>query len=115
MLVALHGFWALTVVPPVVWATRSLSAVALRRLGATVTLFGLLAVTTFLGFDLQFWLAEDPGLHVPYAGRRVLFDLATLVHVPLLQLTAAGLVCWRAGRRRLPAADSANERTPDSL
>lgn len=95
MLAALHCFWALMIAPPTIWACRRLPRAWLHRLGLGLALLGLLATVGVLAWDLSRFLAESPE-YWRYVGQRILFVLATTVNVPLVQLTLAGIVCWRA-------------------
>jgi hypothetical protein len=101
-LVAMHAFWVLLLIPLVLWAVRSWPPVWLWSFGVALTGLGLLGLAVVAGWEVrQCWL-KFPDLR-PYVVQRVLYVLATLIHVPLVQVTLAGLTCWLAGKWRWPA------------
>jgi hypothetical protein len=113
-LASLHGFWALVAGAAVTGALRRLSARQLRVLGSAVAVTAGLGLLVFLGRDLSRWLgAVPPELH-RYALQRVLFAVGTNSDVPLVQVIAAGAVCWVVGalreKRAGPSAPAARLR-----
>ena len=99
-LAALHGFWIMMLMPPVWWLLRHSPPGALRRLGMALTALAILGHGMVVAHTLLVWLPEEPAGRSPYVGHRILFVLLTLSDIPLLQLTAAGVVCWLAGRHK---------------
>jgi hypothetical protein len=100
-LAALHAFWILIVLVPTVVALRRWPPGRLWRVGRAVTMLGLLALSLAVAGDLYLWLGMAPPEWQQYAPQRVLFFVATLTEFPLLQIIAAGAVCWQVGRRRM--------------
>jgi hypothetical protein len=99
-LAALHGFWALAAGAAVTEALRRLSARQLRVLGSAVAATAGMGLLVFLGRDLSRWLgAMPPELHC-CAFQRALFTVGTNADVPLVQVIAAGAVCWAVGTIR---------------
>lgn len=99
-LVAVHLFWLMFLAPAAALANLWLSPKAARWLGI-LAIGGSFALTAVVVVsDLNVWMGRVPtDLHV-YAGRRALFALATHKDLPLVQLAAAGSLCWLLGWRR---------------
>jgi hypothetical protein len=102
-LVAMHALWVLLLIPLVLWAVRYWPPVWLWAFGAALTGLGLLGLGVVTGWEVQQCWLKFPDLR-PYVVQRVLYVLATMTHVPLVQVTLAGLTCWLAGKRRWRAA-----------
>jgi hypothetical protein len=83
----------------VVTALRRLGPEQLRLLGAVVTATGVMGLLVFIGRDLSSWLGTLPELR-RYALQRILFVIGTNTDLPLVQVIAAGAVCWVVGLRR---------------
>jgi hypothetical protein len=81
-------------------ALRRLTPKQLRLLGSAVTTTGAMGLLVFIGRDLNRWLGLlPPELH-RYAFQRILFAVGTNTDVPLVQVIAAGAVCWVVGTFR---------------
>jgi hypothetical protein len=80
----------------VVTALRRLGPEQLRLLGAVVTATGVMGLLVFIGRDLSSWLGTLPELR-RYALQRILFVIGTNTDLPLVQVVAAGAVCWVVG------------------
>ena len=85
--------------PPTLWALRNMSGAPLQQLGKVVFVLAGVSLAAVLGWGVWNWLGEA-GSHAHYIIQRLLFLLATQVHVPLPHLCAAAAICWSAGRRR---------------
>jgi hypothetical protein len=99
-LAAMHGFWAVVLLPPVVWALRRCPPPALRRLGAVLALLGVLGIVLVTVREALTWYPSVPPAYRRYLPRRIAYAVVTLTDFPVVQLTAAGLVCRLAARRR---------------
>jgi hypothetical protein len=77
----------------------------LRRLGLASVTAGAVGLSILVGWDLVDWFTNSPEL-LRYTFQRILFTIGTHPDLPLLQIIAAGAVCWIAGisRRRHVAA-----------
>jgi hypothetical protein len=84
----------------VVAALRHLSPGRLRLLGSVVTATGVMGLLVFIGRDLSSWLGPLPPEYRRYALQRILFAIGTSPDRPLVQVVAAGAVCWALGRLR---------------
>ena len=84
-----------------------LSAVRLRLLGSVATAAGMVGLVAFVLGDLTAWLRTVPPSWHRYCFQRILFAVGTNPNLPLVPLTAAGVVCWAVGRRRQKRIDSA--------
>jgi hypothetical protein len=98
-LVALHVFWVLGLIPPVIGAIYWLPAVNLRVLGKGLMWVGMLGLVIVAIRETLTWLPGMPPEDQRYLPQRILFVLATLPEVPLVQIILAGLACRIAGRR----------------
>jgi hypothetical protein len=99
-LAALHGLWLLVLLPPAVWAACRWPAPRLRLLGSTLVAIVTLGFAILAAREAATWLPTVPGEQARYLPHRILYVVATLTDVPLLQLTLAGTVCWVASRLR---------------
>jgi hypothetical protein len=99
-LAALHGLWLLVLLPPAVWTACRWPPPRLRLLGSTLVAIGAVGFAILAAREAATWLPTVPGEQVRYLPHRLLYVVATLTDVPLLQLTLAGTVCWVAGRVR---------------
>jgi hypothetical protein len=87
----------------VVTALRRLAPAQLRLLGSVVTVTGVMGLLVFIGRDLSSWLGPLPPEYRRYSLQRVLFAIGTSPDRPLVQVVAAGAVCWALGRLRKKA------------
>jgi hypothetical protein len=110
-LAALHVFWVLLLAPPAVWVMRRWPPARLRLLGSALAALGLVGIGTIALREMAVWLPHVGSRDQKYFPMRILFVLATLPDIPLLQVTIAGLVCWIAGRVR---SVSRNTPSPES-
>jgi hypothetical protein len=99
-LAALHGLWLLVLLPPAMWAACRWPAPRLRLLGSTLVAFVTLGFAMLAAREAATWLPTVTGEQARYLPHRILYVVATLTDVPLLQLTLAGTVCWVAGHLR---------------
>jgi hypothetical protein len=99
-LAAMHAFWALALLPPTACALSLLSARSLRLVGSIVMGLGLAGLGFVFARELLVWLPSVPPEVQRYFPQRLLFVLATLSDVPLVQVTLAGAVCWAVSRNR---------------
>jgi hypothetical protein len=107
-LAALHGFWIVLAIAALALVLRRLSPEQLRVLGMALTATGLVGLLAFIGWDLTSWLGTVAPEFRRYSFQRILFAIGTNSDVPLVQVTAAGAVCWIAGAVRRRRNDSAN-------
>jgi hypothetical protein len=97
-LVAMHLFWGLLLVLPVVWLTTHLNFRLLGVLGTMLMVASGLALACLIGSDLPSWLEVMPPTLRDYWGRRVLAIVAVHTDLPLVQLFLAGAACWLKSR-----------------
>ena len=94
-LIVIHGFWLILTAGLTVLAISTCSPATLRRVGLSLIVGGICA---FVG--LAIWeMATMIDAVRPYAVARYFFLLATLVDLPIVPITLAGLACWIASRR----------------
>lgn len=108
-LVALHTFWVVLLVPPIVWVGRHGQPSIVRRLGCLLLTLASLGLVLLICREAIIWLPSVDQSERRYLGQRILFVLATMTDFPLVQLTLAGLVCWIVGKRRMPVHPAAGE------
>jgi hypothetical protein len=106
-LAALHGFWIVVAVPALIMVLRRLSPKQLWLLGLTLTTAGVVGLLVFIVQDLTRWLRTVPPEFRRYSFQRILFAIGTNPDVPLVQVAAAGTVCWIVGILRNKRIDSA--------
>ena len=106
-LAALHGFWIVVAVPALVVVLRRLTPKQLRLLGLAFTTAGVVGLPVFIAQDLARWLRTAPPEVRRYSFQRILFAIGTNPDVPLVQVAAAGAVCWIMGILRNKRNDSA--------
>jgi hypothetical protein len=107
-LAALHGFWIVLAVAALALVLRRLTPEQLRLLGLASTATGVVGLLAFIGWDLTSWLGTVPPEFRRYSFQRILFALGTNSDAPLVQVTAAGAVCWIAGAIRRRKNDTAD-------
>lgn len=112
-LAAMHAFWVVALVPPTAWALKLLSDRNLRLVGSAVLGMGLTGLGIVVARELLVWLPSVPAEVQRYFPQRLLFVLATLSDLPLIQVTLAGAVCWSVGGRRLVPEHSQLPRSGD--
>jgi hypothetical protein len=93
-LAALHGFWIVVAIPALLMVLRRLSPKQLWLLGLTLTTAGTVGLLVFIVQDLTRWLRTVPPEFRRYSFQRILFAIGTNPDVPLVQVAAAGAVCW---------------------
>jgi hypothetical protein len=99
-LVALHGLWALALVPPAVWAGRRWPPSRLRFTGYALTAAALLILIWLTGHELATWYRHVSPDEQKYLPQRMLYVLGTSTDLPVVQVFVAGIVLWfGAGRR----------------
>jgi hypothetical protein len=103
-LAALHGLWGLVFLPLVIGAIRFWPARRLWLAGQLVTFAAVMGLAVLIGLRTVTWLPKVPSEDRCYLPQRVIFVLATLPEVPLVQTLFAAGVCWIAGRRRIRLA-----------
>ena len=96
-LAALHGFWIVLAVPALMLAFRRLTPKQLRLLGLALTTAGVVGLLVFVVQDLARWLTTAPPDSRRYSFQRILFAIGTTPDIPLVQVAAAGAVCWIVG------------------
>ena len=106
-------------VPPVWTAIRYLPTEWLRRLGLACTMIGLTALLALAATEtVRSWPASS-NIDPWYFAARFLFSVATLIDVPVIQVTFAGLVCWlavmRSGNRQTSQHGDVCSSLPDPV
>ncbi len=97
-LVTCHAFWAVFLALPTLLAIGHLPSVWLRRAGLAATLAGLTGLVGIAVRETVHWLPLVSEADRQYLVDRCLFTVATLVDVPIVQLTLVGVVWWMTGR-----------------
>ncbi len=108
-LISWHGFWLLLVAPIVGLTVRGCSAKWLRRVGLAVTSVGLLTLVAIAVWQAVTWLPQVSEGRLTYFVQRYLFKVITLVDVPVMPITLAGLAALagvKLKRRRTPVEHS---------
>ncbi len=100
VLVAWHGFWLVLLIPMVGLLTPLLSDNKLRVLGLLLVSVGILALAGVFFFEVRTWLPSIPEGQPAYFVRRYMFAVATLVDMPIIPVTLAGVLAWAAGSFR---------------
>jgi hypothetical protein len=110
-LVALHGFWALTLVPLGLWLARTWPPLRLRLAGDVLSTAGLAALVIVLGRDLLNWLPAVGPAQQKYIVQRILYVLGTTTDLPVVQVIVTGIALqWTARRRKRHAVRAEGER-----
>ncbi len=99
-LVAWHGFWGILLALPVLLAIAYWPGRRLQRVGLVLTAAGLLGLAGIAVWQTVDWLPRVSDSYQRYFAARYLFVVATLVDVPIVQLTLAGIACWCTGTLR---------------
>jgi uncharacterized protein YjeT (DUF2065 family) len=99
-LAAMHGFWFVLLLPPAVWTARRLPPALLRLIGGALAAIGTLALVGLALREAVTWLPSMPDERTRYLPHRIVYVVATLTDVPLMQLVTVGIVCWVVGRLR---------------
>ena len=97
-------------VPALVLVFRRLTPKQLGLLGLAVTSAGVVGLLVFVVQDLARWLSAAPPDFRRYSFQRILFAIGTNPDVPLVQVAAAGAVCWIVGMLRHKRNDSTSAR-----
>lgn len=98
-LIACHGFWVILLLPPMVLLSHHVSAQTRHRLGLLLTLAGIAALSVIGVWEWHHWYAVASAWQRKYLLQRYLFSVATLVDVPVIQVTMVGLFWISAGFR----------------
>jgi hypothetical protein len=91
-LAALHTAWLAGIILPAVLAARSLPVRWARRLGWATTALGAMGLAVVTCREALTWLPEVPEEWRGFFHLRMVYTVAMLVDVPLLQLVLAGIV-----------------------
>jgi len=99
-LVALHGLWALALLPVGVWAVRKWPPLRQRVIGHALSAVGLVALAFLTGRELLTWYPAVLPTQQKYIGPRILYVLGTNTDLPVVQVILAGIALWIAARRK---------------
>jgi hypothetical protein len=101
-LAALHTAWLLGIILPTVLAARSFTVRWGRRLGWILTALGAMGLAAVTAREACIWLPQVPEEERGYFHLRLLYAVAMLTDVPLVQMIVAGIVscviAWRRNR-----------------
>lgn len=118
-LVACHGFWVVLIFPLMIALIRRASATTLHRLGMILTLAGVVALVGIAGREWTQWYLEVSESLRGFFLQRYLFSIATLVDVPVVEMTLVGLGCLIAaaakGLLRCKAGSAAQSSRPADI
>jgi hypothetical protein len=103
-LVALHGLWAIFLLPFAIWAVRKWPPLRLEVAGYALSAVGLLAFAVLSGRELLTWYPAVLPSQQQYIAQRILYVLGTNTDLPTVQVLLTGIAFWFAGRRRRPSA-----------
>jgi hypothetical protein len=101
-LAALHGIWILALMPGLLWVWRTWQPSRLRLVGWVLIFAGVTGMSVVAGHEWLTWYPSVPETEHRYFLQRILFMLATITDVPLVQFLLAGVVTLFVGRRRQP-------------
>jgi len=103
-LIAYHGFWSVLISFPTILVCRGLDAAQLRRFGWIVSATGFLGLLIVGVWDmiptLPHWLPHIRSMPAKYIVHRYLLAVATLVDVPIVPITLAGITCLMTASAR---------------
>lgn len=102
-----HGFWALLMLPPVVYYSLREDPRYLKAIGAAVAVFGVLGIVCIFGWSTYDWLTRATPRLQQYVVQRALFVLIAdteypFVDLPIVQVAFSGALCWLIARFRKP-------------
>lgn len=85
-------------------AWRTSKPATLRRAGVVLFAAGAVGLAAIAIWQAMTWLPHASGWRQSYFIQRYFFVLATLIEIPVVPVTVAGVVLWAAGRaaRRRP-------------
>ncbi len=89
-LVACHGFWLVLLFPAAIIFSAALPSRHVRLIGTLVAGLGTAAILLVAVIQGCTWLPVT--LHPYYFGQRVLFSVATMVELPMVQFVFIGLL-----------------------
>jgi hypothetical protein len=75
---------------------------------------GIFGLGVVVGREMLTWFPVVGPEHKHYVFQRILFAIAMLGDIPLVQITGAGAACWVLARRRAASAAAAAENIPAS-
>jgi len=104
-LAAMHLFWCV-VIGAAIWSIREWRPGLLIPVGLALFVVSVPSTILIVGNDLHYWVKSLPDKHHPFWPRRIVYTLATLTDVPLLQSILAALVCIGLGRQKAKYAKS---------
>ena len=99
-LVALHGLWALALLPFAVWAVRKWPTMRLEFVGCAVATLGLTGLAVLVGRELLTWYLAVTPAQQKYIAQRILYALGTNTDLPPVQVILGGIALWLAARRK---------------
>lgn len=103
-LVACHGFWLVLMSPAVVAAARCCQPLTLWRVGIALVAVGIAGLAGMGIWEAANWLPQVADGRSSYLVQRYLFSLATLVEVPIVEATLAGVVLATVAKHQQPAS-----------
>lgn len=92
-----HTFWAVFLSLPTLLAIWRLPAKWLRRAGLVTMFAGLAGLAGVAVWEAFHWLPLVSQAEQQFLVARYLFAVATLVDIPIVQLTLVGIVWWVTG------------------
>ncbi|MCI0457382.1 MAG: hypothetical protein L0Z62_10470 [Gemmataceae bacterium] len=112
---AMHLFWVLLLIPILGWPSWGWPPERVKTLGTALFLLGIGGLLTVAVGEMLTWVPPG-GESWRYLPQRILYAVAVLSDVPLVQVTVGGLVCRFIGKRRDElrplAADTAASPSP---
>lgn len=108
-LVALHGLWALALLPIGVWAVRKWPPLCLGLVGLALGALGLAALAALVGREFLTWYPAVSPTQQKYLAQRILYVLGTNTDLPVVQVIVAGGVFRFAARWRKSRASAEAE------
>lgn len=102
-LAAYHGFWLVLLSLPAGLACRFLVPSALKKLGLLLVVCGVLGLAGIAIRQYFSWLPYNAIWRTQYCVQRYLYEVATLVDVPVVQGILSGVTCLLIARLRKSA------------
>lgn len=99
-LAACHGFWLVLFSLPTGLICDRIDPRTLRRIGLLLVLLGIAGLAGIAVWEAVHWWPRAGEFQRQYIVQRYLFVVATLIDIPVVEVSLAGLACYVTARRR---------------